>query len=160
MKFSDANQKKIAELLTHYPEGPKGKQAALLPVLRLAQEQFGFVSEEVMALVGETLGLSPAYVFSVATFYSQFYKKPVGKHHLQVCTNLSCCLEGAASIYKHLKERLGIKAGEMTKDGRFSLEEVECLAACGTGPVLQVNETYHEKIDSNKKVDELLEKLK
>lgn len=160
MDFSPENKKKIAEILTRYPAGNVGKQAALLPVLRLAQEQFGHVSEKAMELVASTLNLTPAYVYSVATFYTQYHKKPAGRHHLQVCTNLSCTMDGADKIYAHLKKRLGLQAGEVSRDGRFSLEEVECLAACGTGPVIQVNDTYHEKMDSLEKVDALLEKLK
>ncbi|MDO8644878.1 MAG: NAD(P)H-dependent oxidoreductase subunit E [bacterium] len=160
MEFTEENKKEIQGILKKYPEGAVGRQAALLPVLHLTQKQFGYVSGEGIQLVARTLDLSEAHVFGVATFYSMYHKKPVGKYHLQVCVNLSCCMEGSEKILCHLKERLGIEAGEKTTDGRFSLEEVECLASCGSGPVIQVNETYHENIKTPEKVDELLESLK
>lgn len=160
MEFTPENKKKVSEILKRYPEGKVGRQAALLPVLRLAQEQFGYLSEEAMLAVAHTLDLSPAFLYGVATFYTLFNKKPVGKYHLQVCANLSCCMEGAEKVVEQLKERLGIAPGETTADGRFTLSEVECLAACGTGPVIQVNEDYHEKIKTPEDIDRLLEKLK
>ena len=160
MEFSAENKKKVEEILKRYPSGPVGRQAALLPVLRLAQEQFGFVSEEVMTTVASVLDIPPAHVYGVATFYTLFNKKPVGKYHLQVCMNLSCCMEGAEEALGHLEKRLGIRPGETTPDRKFTLSEVECLAACGTGPALQVNEEYHENLKTTEDVDQLLEKLR
>ncbi|MBI1909427.1 MAG: NAD(P)H-dependent oxidoreductase subunit E [Deltaproteobacteria bacterium] len=160
MEFTPENKKKVSEILKRYPEGKVGRQAALLPLLRLAQEQFGFVSEEVMTYVASILDIPPAQIYGVATFYTLFNKKPVGKYHLQVCTNLSCCMEGAEETLSHLEKRLCIRSGETTPDGKFTLSEVECLAACGSGPVIQVNEEYHEDLKTTENVDRLLERLK
>lgn len=153
--FTPENKKKLDEILTHYPT----KQAALLPALWLAQEQFGYLSLETMKYVAELLEISPAHVYSVATFYTMFHLKPVGKHHLQVCRTLSCALMGSDNIVEHLKKKLKIQDNEVTPDGKFSLCQVECLASCGTGPAMMVNEKYYEAL-TPKKVDEILATLK
>ena len=155
MKFSNKTQKEIKELLTHYPT----RQAACLPLLFLAQEEFGYVSKEAMELVAETLEVSYAHVYGVATFYTMFNKKPVGKYHVQVCQNLSCCIMGGESIQEHLKKKLNINFGETTPDGKFTLSAVECLASCGTAPMIQINKTYYENLDPEK-VDKILDSLK
>jgi NADH-quinone oxidoreductase E subunit len=142
--FSEAALREYAEILTRYP----ARRAALMPVLWLAQREFGYLSTEVMAYVAGLMELPAAWVASVASFYSMYYKRPMGKHHLQVCTNLPCALVGADGILRCLERRLGIRVGETTPDGRFSLSEVECLASCGTGPMMQANDDYHENLDA------------
>lgn len=117
-----------------------------MPTLWLAQEEFGYLSLEVMEYVAGLLELSPAFVASVASFYTMYYKKPIGRHHIQVCRNLSCELLGANRITDCLRKRLGIEVGETTTDGKFSLSEVECLASCGTAPMMQVNDDYVENL--------------
>lgn len=140
--FSPSGEAKFRTILARYPV----KRAAILPVLWLAQEEFGYLSHEVLAFVAERLELSPAFVASVASFYSMLYKRPMGKYHIQVCRNLSCSLLGAEAILACLKERLGIDVGETTPDGKFSLSEVECLASCGTAPMMQINDRYWENL--------------
>ena len=144
----------IAEVLTHYPN----TRSAVLPVMWIAQREWGWLSPAVLRLVASTVGLPETEVFGVATFYTMFNLQPVGRHHLQVCMTLSCSLMGADRLFRHLESKLGIGHGESTPDGRFTLRRVECLAACGGGPCLQVNETYHENLDEAK-VDRLLETL-
>ena len=153
--FNAQNKQAIAKILERYPT----KQAALLPVLWVAHAQFGWISEEVMQLVAQTLAISPAHVYGVVTFYTMYQRKPVGRHHLQLCRTLSCAMLGGESLLCHLKEKLKIQEGETTPDGRFTLSLVECLASCGTAPAMRVNETYHENL-TVEKVDEMLEKLK
>lgn len=142
VQFSDETYKRFEEVLTHYPT----KQAAILPTFWLAQQEFGYLSLETMEYIAELLDLSPAYVASVASFYTMFYKEPIGKFHVQVCTNLSCTLRGADHIVSCLQNKLGIPLGQTTDDMVFSLSEVECLGSCGTAPVVQVNDDYHENV--------------
>lgn len=142
-------------ILTRYPT----KEAALLPTLHLAQETWGWISPEAVHYVGELLELSPATVFGVVSFYNMYNQRPVGKYHVQVCTNLSCMVSNAYPIYEGLCEKLQIKPGETTADGLYTVVEVECLGSCGTAPVVQVNNDYHEQM-SVEKMDQLLEKLK
>jgi NADH-quinone oxidoreductase E subunit len=153
--FPPEAQQKFEWILTRYPN----KEAALLPTLHLAQEVWGWVSPEVVHYVSELLDLSPATVFGVVTFYNMYNQKPVGRYHLQVCTNLSCMVNRAYDIYEHLCEKLDVKPGETTKDGRYTVVEVECLGSCGTAPVVQVNNDYHENMDVPK-MDALLGQLK
>jgi NADH-quinone oxidoreductase E subunit len=140
--FSPAAQAKFETYLTRYPI----KRAAIMPTLWLAQEEFGWLSPEVMLYVAELLELPPAFVASVASFYTMYYKRPMGRHHVQVCTNLSCALRGAEDIVTCLRGRLGIGVGETTADGIFSLSEAECLGSCGTAPMMQVNDDYWENL--------------
>ena len=153
--FSEEARKEINEIVSHYPE----KRSALIPLLHLAQKENGYLSEPVMRHVAEVLDLTPIQVYEVATFYSMFNLKPVGKYLLRVCHNLSCSLLGADSLIDYLRERLGIEIGETTSDNLFTLKTVECLASCGTAPVMQVNDDYHENL-TKEKVDVLLERLK
>lgn len=155
LKFSAESQSKIEEVLQHYPT----KQAALLPVLWIAQEQFGWISEEVMGLIARQLELSPAHVYGVVTFYTLYHRTPVGRHHLQICRTLPCALMGSDEIFDHLKKKLQIGEDETTSDGRFTLSTVECLASCGTAPCIRLNEAYHENL-TPEKLDEILERLK
>ena len=148
VQFSDATYQRFEETLGHYPT----KQAALLPTFWLAQEEFGYLSLEVMEYIAQLLGLSPAYVASVASFYTMLYRQPMGRFHLQVCTNLSCRLRGSDRIVDCVQDKLGIGLGQTTADQVFSLSEVECLGACGTAPVVQVNDDYHENLTPDKVV--------
>ena len=155
VEFAPEAKKKFDWILTRYPT----KEACLLPTLHLAQEQFGWISPEVVHYVGGLLELSPATVFGVVSFYNMYNQKPVGKYHLQVCTNLSCMIWKGYDIYEHLCEKLGIDPGQTTPDGKYTVTEVECLGSCGTAPVVQVNNDYHENMDVPK-MDDLLTKLK
>lgn len=155
VEFPREAKERFDYLLTRYPN----KEAALLPVLHLAQEVFGWISPEVVQYVGVLLDLSPATVFGVVSFYNMYNQKPVGKYHLQVCTNLSCMVSRAYDIYDHLCSKLNVKPGETTPDGLYTVTEVECLGSCGTAPVVQINNDYHENMDVSK-MDALLPKLK
>jgi len=153
-EFSDAGKKHVAWLLTRYPD----PQAALLPVLRLAEEEFTNIDSPAVLLVARTLDLSPGYVWGVLTFYTHYRREGDGKYLLQVCSTLSCALRGCRDISHHLEKKLGIEVGETTSDGRFTLKKVECLGSCGTAPVVQVNDEYHENL-SIEKLDRLLASL-
>ena len=148
LEFSEDAKKEIQVHVAKYPD----RRAALLPALYVGQREFGYVTPSVMALVARTLDIPDTWVREVATWYTMFNKKPVGRYHLQVCTNISCHLVGADSMTRGLEEHLGIKAGQTTADGRFTLSEVECLAACGSGPCMQVNDDYHEHLDTEKAI--------
>lgn len=126
------------------------REAALIPVLYVAQDEFGWLSTEAMDLVAELLELPPPRVYGVATFYTMFNKEPVGKYHIQVCTNLSCSLLGADHVMEYISAKLGIAVGETTPDGRFTLSSVECLGSCGTAPMMQINDEYHENLTEGK----------
>ena len=155
VEFTAEMKKRFEWILTRYPT----KEAALLPTLHLVQQEWGWISPEAVHTVSELLDLSPATIFGVVSFYDMYNQKPVGKYYLKVCTNLSCMVNRAYDLHDHLCERLGVTPGETTKDGRFTVGEVECLGSCDTAPVMQVNNEYHEKL-SIAKVDELIAKLK
>ena len=125
-------------ILARYEQKP----AALLPLLHLAQERIGYVSLEVEEWAAGLVGATPAHVHEVVTFYALYHQRPIGKYHIQICSNMSCVLRGAEEIIRHLEERLGIKVGETTPDGLFTLSSVECLCACEIAPMLQVNDRY------------------
>jgi NADH-quinone oxidoreductase subunit E len=154
VRFSPEAQVKFEEIVRRYPV----RRAALMPTLWLAQREFGHISPETMEYVAELLGLSPAFVASVASFYTMYYKRPMGKYHVQVCTNLSCALLGAEKILACLERRLGIEAGETDARRRFSLDEVECLASCGTAPMMQINDDYWENLTPERTL-EIIERL-
>jgi len=147
--------RRIDGLLTRYPQ----RGSALLPALYLVQEEKGWISEESMAYVAGKIGVSPAFVVGVVSFYTMYHRKPVGKHHIQVCRTLSCMLRGGREVMNRFRERLGIDPGQVTADGRFSLEWVECLGACDTAPCAQVNDEDVALLDTGK-VDALLQSLK
>jgi len=152
--FPPEAKQKFDHILTRYPN----KESALLPTLHLVQEVWGWISPEAVHYVGSLLDLSPATVFGVVSFYNMYNQKPVGKYHVQVCTNLSCMVNRAYDIYDHLCERLHINPGGTTKDNRYTVVEVECLGSCGTAPVVQINNDYHENM-SVEKMDALMMKL-
>ena len=134
------------------------KQSALLPALRIVQDETRWLRNEQMDAVAAYLDLPKIAVYEVATFYSMYDLKPAGRHKIYVCTNISCMLRGCGKIVEHLKERLCIGFGETTEDGRFSLKEAECLAACTNAPMMQINRDYHENL-TPEKVDKILESL-
>jgi len=140
--FSAETEERFAATLKKYPNA----RAALIPVLYLAQEQFGYLSVPVMEYVATRLDLPPSKVLQVATFYTMFHKKPCGKYHIEVCTSVPCCMMGGYRLLRSLEERLGIQAGEVTADRRFSLAEAECLAGCGHAPLMQINSMYYENL--------------
>ncbi len=142
-KFTDENLKRIEEVLKKYPE----KKAAVMPVLWIAQEQNGWISGEVMKEVAALLDMTPEDVLGVVSFYTMYHQKPMGKYHIQVCTNVSCMLKGANQIYDHVKKKLGLSNMEVSEDMQFSVEEVECMGSCGTAPMIAVNEDYFENLD-------------
>ncbi len=142
--------------IAKYP--PDRKQSAVMAALRIAQEQHGWLSEPLMDYVAGLLELRPIQVYEVATFYSMYDLKPVGKHKISVCTNISCMLRGSEQVVKHLETKLGIHLGETTPDGRFTLKEVECLAACGGAPMFQIGKKYYENL-TPEKIDRILEDL-
>jgi NADH-quinone oxidoreductase E subunit len=143
VKFSEAALAEYREVVTRYPS----RQAALLPTLWIAQREFGWISPETMLYIANLMELPPSHVRAVVTFYTMFYQQPVGKWHIEVCTNLSCRLRGADQIVETIKERLGIDVGETTADKKFTLGRAECLASCGTAPMLQLNhDRYYENL--------------
>ena len=146
---------KVTEIMGRYPEGKH--KSAILPVLHLAQEEFGWLSVPVMDYVAVLLKIKPIEVYEVATFYSMYHMKPVGKFVMEFCHTGPCCLVGSEKIVKYIENKLNIKAGETTADGVFTLKTVECLASCGTAPIMQVGEYYYEHL-TEAKVDELLDK--
>lgn len=142
-------------IIRRYPEGKQ--KSALLPLLHLAQvESEGWLPVPVMDRVAEILHIQPIEVYEVASFYTMFHTKPVGKCLIEVCRTSSCWLRGAYDIIHHIENKLGIKEGETTPDGKFTLRAVECLGSCGTAPMLQIGETYHENL-TKEKVDQLIE---
>ncbi len=153
--LSEATLQRIDALIQKYPY----RRSALIPSLQIAQEEVGYLSPDSVREVARIFELPPNEVYEVASFYTMLYKKPVGKYVVQVCTNISCLLCGCEQIMSHLEERLGIRPGETTLDKRFTLLEVECLASCGTAPVAQINEDYHENL-TPRRLDEILDTLK
>ncbi len=154
--FTPERLAKAQEIITRYPDGKQ--KSALLPLLHLVQEQEGWTSEAGMDCVAELLGLLPIEVYEVASFYTMYHLEPVGKHVIEYCRTGPCCLMGGEDVYSHLRQKLGIETGETTADGKFTIKEVECLAACGWGPVFQVREKYYMSL-TNQKVDEIIEEL-
>jgi NADH-quinone oxidoreductase subunit E len=159
VEFSSALIAKFDDIVSRYPQGKQ--KSALLPILHLVQAEFGWVSVPAMDKVAEYLDLKDIEVYEVATFYSMYFLRPQGKYVLEVCRTGPCCLVGAEKIMDHLQEKLGVKEGDVTVDGLFSWRGVECLAACGYGPVLQIGPeyTFYENL-TNESVDKLIEDLK
>jgi NADH-quinone oxidoreductase E subunit len=156
--FSAENLAQAKKIIGRYPEGRQ--HSAVMPLLDLAQRQEGWVSMAVMHVVGEMLDMAPIRVYEVATFYTMFNLKPVGKHHVQVCTNLPCRLRGADEVVEACKKHLGVGLGETTKDGMFTLSEAECLGACVNAPAAWIGDDYYEDLDPDnlKKVLDALKK--
>ena len=155
LEFSAQSKQHVDRLLSRYPT----KQAALLPVLHVAQEEFGHLPDDAIELVARTLDLSPAHIFGVITFYTMFHREKPGRNELMVCTNISCMLRGGYDILRHIEGRLGIKAGETTADGAFSIVEEECLAACANAPMMICGDKYFLDL-TPAKVDAALDDLR
>jgi NADH-quinone oxidoreductase subunit E len=148
-------ERELAEILTRYPT----KMAACIPALHLCQDQNGFIDDDVVTWVANRLDLPPAHVKGVVTFYTLFNQHRVGKHQVWVCRTLPCALRGAGDMLSHCEKRLGIKAGETTPDGKITLRTAECLASCGTAPMMQVDREYYENL-TPADVDRILDQLK
>lgn len=158
VKFTNETLALVNKIIKRYPEGKQ--KSALLPVLHLAQSEFdGWLSTPVMDYVASLLSIKPIEVYEVASFYSMYNLEPVGKCLLEVCQTGPCWLRGSDDIIEHLENKLGIKVGETTADGMFTLKAVECLGSCGTAPMLQCGADYHEDL-TTEKVDQLIENLK
>jgi NADH-quinone oxidoreductase subunit E len=152
--ISEATQKRCGELVKRYPE----KRSALIPILHEVQAEAGYLSPEAVEWVAGYLGLSPADVMSVASFYDMLSLEPVGKHLIYVCQNLTCTLLGAEKLIRHLESKLGVRMGETTPDGKITLKRMECLASCGTAPSIQVDGVYHHQV-TPERLDALLDEL-
>lgn len=153
--LSDETLRRIDETIARYPV----KGSALLPALWLAQQEQGFCGLEAQEQIAAKIGVSPAFVAGVVSFYTMFHTQPVGRHVIDVCTTVSCWLRGSDELVDHLEKKLGIKVGETTPDGRFTLRRVECLGSCGTAPMCQIDDDYHEDLTFSR-IDEVLETLK
>ena len=154
-KFTEENIKRIETAREKYPTA----LAAIMDTIYIAQEQNGFISNEVMEEIANVLGVDKVNVLSVVTFYTMYHTKPVGQYHVQVCTNVSCMLRGAYEIWDGIKDKLGLDHMKVSPDGKFSIEEVECMGACGYAPMIAVNEDFYENLNKEK-VFEILDSLK
>jgi NADH-quinone oxidoreductase E subunit len=150
-KFYEA----MKRLEPRYPN----KKALILPALHQAQKECGWLPKEVLAEIGEYIGVHAAQIREVASFYTMYNLKPVGKNHLRICTNVACCLRGADELMSYAERKLGVKCGETTSDGQFTLSEEECLGACTTAPVMMANDEYVENLDINS-LNAYIEKVK
>ncbi|MEI6946780.1 NADH-quinone oxidoreductase subunit NuoE [Paraflavisolibacter sp. H34] len=155
--FSKEKLDKVAEIIARYPEGKQ--KSALIPVLHLAQEEFGWLSAETMDYVAGLLQLKPIEVYEVATFYSMYHLKPVGKYVFEVCQTGPCMVRGSDDIIDYIKEKLDIKVGETTQDGLFTLKTVECLGACGYAPMMQMGKFFKEHL-TPEKIDRIVDECR
>jgi NADH-quinone oxidoreductase subunit E len=154
-KFTEENLKRIKSEIKKYPV----KRPAVMAALWIAQEQNGWISGEVIKEVSSLLEMTPEDVLGIVSFYTMYHQKPMGKYHVQVCTNVSCMLRGGYEIFDQLREKLNIDNMQVTGDRLFSLEEVECMGSCGTAPMIAVNEDYYENLDKEK-VEQMMNSLK
>jgi NADH-quinone oxidoreductase E subunit len=152
--LNEENRNKVEELRKRYPTS----QALVLPVLWMIQEQEGYISEESMKYAGTLLNIPYGHILGVVTFYSMLQKKVVGKHHIEVCTNVSCMLRGSGKILEHIEKRLGITVGEISRDKKWTLSTAECLGSCGTAPMVAIGDEYYENL-TMEKVDKLIDSL-
>lgn len=158
VEFSEKTMQEVNRILSFYPEGKH--KSAVIPVLHLAQKEFGgWLSVETMDYVASVLKLLPIEVYEVATFYSMYNLKPVGKHMFEVCQTGPCMLNGSDDIIKYIYDKLGIKPGETTEDGMFTLKTVECLGACGYAPMMQMGNNYREHL-TKEKIDQIIEECR
>ncbi len=157
LEFAPADQIQVKEILARYPADRR--ISAIMPVLWLAQERFSFLSQEAIELTARSIDVTVAEVAAVASFYTMYHLEPVGKYVVQVCCTLSCSIMGAERVFAHMEQKLGIKAGETTPDGKFTLKKVECLASCGSAPMLQINERKFDENLDEAAVDRLLDGL-
>jgi NADH-quinone oxidoreductase subunit E len=155
MKFSDEFESRFAEMVAHYPTG----RSALVPTLLYAQDEAGYLSDEVIQEIAQRLELTELEVRNVISYYSMLTTKPRGKYNVQVCTNIACMLRGGEELFAHCRKKLGIGHKQTTKDGRFTLEEVECIGGCSWAPAIQVNYDFHENL-TVEKLDKVLDGYK
>lgn len=155
MEFTQSEKKEIEYLRTRYPD----TRSLTLPLMWMIQKREGFVSDEAVYLIAKELNVPPIWVEEVRSWYSMFTKEKEGKYVLEICNNISCSMLGSQGIIDHLCEKLGIKLGETTADGMFTIKTAECLGSCGTGPMMQVGDNYYELLDEEK-VDQILENFK
>jgi NADH-quinone oxidoreductase E subunit len=153
--LSEENQKKVEELQKRYPTS----QALVLPVLWIVQEQEGYISEDSMKYVAALLHIPFGHILGVVSFYTMLQKDRIGKHHIEVCTNVSCMLRGSGKILEHIEQRLGITVGETSLDKKWTLSETECMGSCGTAPMLAIGDEYYENL-TLEKIDKLIDNLK
>lgn len=153
-EFPGKVRKEIEKIVARYPQ----KEAAILPILHITQQEFGFISPESEKLVAGILGIKPIQVREVVTFYTMLNREPIGKYHIQVCSNLSCSLLGAEKLTDYLKEKLSIEPGQTSEDKKFTLSLVECLGACEQAPCMMINFDYHGNLDK-KIIDKILDGL-
>jgi NADH-quinone oxidoreductase subunit E len=153
--LSEDSIRKIDELKKRYQH----PRSVVLAALWRWQEENGWISEEGMNVIARVLGIPPHHVYGVVSFYTMFNRSPVGRHKIEVCTNISCMLRNSDRILRHIEDRLKIRAGQSSPDGKFTLVEAECLGSCGTAPMMQIGDTYHENLDEAK-VDRILDGLK
>jgi NADH-quinone oxidoreductase E subunit len=156
VSFSEQALAEYHEILGHYPQ----RRAALMPVLWLAQREFGWISTDVMAYLADLMEIPISWVEGAVTFYTMYYTRPIGKHHIQLCTNLSCRLRGADEVMSALRRSLEIDPGETTADAKFSLDRAECLGSCGTAPVIQLGSGPYVENLTVEKAQELVDRLK
>jgi NADH-quinone oxidoreductase subunit E len=147
-------EERIAEIKKLYPDA----RSAIMPALYIAQDELGSITDQAVQWVSEKIGVSPVHVMEVATFYTMYYKKPVGKYHVQVCRTLSCALCGAKKLSKFLHQRLKLEPNQVSADGKWSYEEVECLGSCGTAPMCEINDHFFENLDE-KKLAEIMDRI-
>lgn len=155
MRLSEQFEERFAEMITHYPT----KRSVLVPTLLYAQDELGYLTDEIIIELANRLDLTELDVRNVISYYSMLTTKPRGKYHVGVCTNIACMLRGGEELLEHCKQRLGVKHKETTPDGLFSLEEVECIGACSWAPAVQVNYDFHENL-TPEKMDQVLEEYK
>jgi NADH-quinone oxidoreductase subunit E len=155
MGLLDTHKKEIEKHLAKYPD----KRSAVMPLLYIAQEEYGHITEDAMKEVGDIVGLDTTHIKGLIGFYTMYYDRPKGAYLLQICTDLPCALKGAEDFSEHVCQRLGVQPGETTEDGVFTVENVMCLAACDRAPTMQVNFHYHEDLNEEK-VDKLLDDLR
>ncbi len=157
IQFSDARMARFREIVARYPEDKQ--KSALIPVLHLAQEEWHWLDVPTMDYIASLLNLSPIEVYEVASFYTMFHLKPVGKYVLEICHTGPCMLRGSDQLIDHVKNRLGIEAGQTTPDGMFTLKPAECLGACGYAPMMQLGKFYQENL-TPEKMDRILDELR
>lgn len=151
MSYFADKQELVADIFSRYPSSPQGKRSALMPLLREVQDAEGFVSEDRMHEIAALIGTTATEVRSVMSFYSTYHTVPTGKYHLQVCSTLMCALSGSDELWDYLVQELDVQPGEVSPDGRFSVQKVECLGSCGTAPVVQINDDgFYENVTPTK----------
>lgn len=153
-RLSEKAEKRLEEIKALYPD----QRSAVMAALYIAQEELGSLTDQAVNWVSERIGLPPVQVMEVATFYTMYYKKPVGKYHVQVCRTLACAICGSKAVTEHLRSRFGILPNEITADGMWSYEEVECLGSCGTAPMCQINDCFFENL-TPEKLEQILKRI-